>query len=96
MIKFVTTLFATLFLFGAPQICMGDYEDVFPEMQNEDQLDAQTQAQAHVREEESQAPHSCPNCCKRKRWKKDRFLENQYRETGWPGRRDELSDQLSR
>ncbi len=96
MIKSVTTLLATLILFGAPQICMGDYEDEFPEMQNEEQLDAQTQVQVQGNEEENQTPHSCPNCCKRKRWKKDRFLEKQYKETGWPGRRDELSDQLSR
>lgn len=33
----------------------------------------------------------------RQRWQYDHFLERQYEETGWPGRRgDELSDQLSR
>ena len=47
-----------------------------------------------------------PSCCKKKKghrwgddsyWRNDRFAEEQFHETGWPGRRgDELSDQLSR
>lgn len=51
-----------------------------------------------------QAPSS--SCCKKKRghrwgddpyWRNDRFGEEQFQDTGWPGRRgDELSDQLSR
>lgn len=89
MIKPVINLLVALILFGAPQACMGDYADEFPEMQNEEQLNAQEI------EKENQEPHSCPNCNRKPR-KKDRFLERQYQETGWPGRRDELSDQLSR
>lgn len=47
-----------------------------------------------------------PSCSKKKKgrrwgddpyWRNDRFAEEQFHETGWPGRRgDELSDQLSR
>lgn len=47
-----------------------------------------------------------PSCCQKKRghrwgddpyWRNDRFAEEQFHDTGWPGRRgDELSDQLSR
>jgi hypothetical protein len=33
----------------------------------------------------------------RQNWQNDRFAEEQFQDTGWPGRRgDELSDQLSR
>ncbi len=93
MVKSVTALFITLCLFGTPEICMGDYQDQFPEMQNEEQLEVQ------MREAENEKCHcspNCPNCTKKKHRKKDRFFENQRKDTGWPGRRDELSDQLSR
>ncbi len=92
MFKPVITFLVALFLFGVPQVCTGDYEDEFPEMQNEEQLNAQIEYREAVDDE------NCPRCnrCVQRRWKKDRFLEKQFQETGWPGRRDELSDQLSR
>lgn len=95
MLNPLVTFFVALFLLGAPEKCLGDYEDEFPditpteyEYQHEDEVEAQETAEAQT--------SSCPSGCGQRRWKNDRFLENQFRDTGWPGRRDELSDQLSR
>lgn len=64
----------------------------------------QEQAECNEKNEQTDQWQTCdnPRCprCRpksRRRWKRNRFAEQQYQEAGWPGRRgDELSDQLSR
>lgn len=60
----------------------------------------------YYEQNESCEQNPSSRCCKKKKghrwgddpyWRNDRFAEEQFHETGWPGRRgEELSDQLSR